>query len=574
VSAEAERSARLRANLAALAACAPRLAERLRWGVGSEHTRRVAGVLQLKVHRRWVALEPNDEARQRWLAGCPEGEPCLLFGVGEGSLVAPLLERAGQVVAWERDPWLLRQALSATDLTEPLRSGALRLALGIDLLDLPALRVREHPVVEHPVLEHPVLEHPVLEHPTLGPIYRRERTLLAPRPPAMALIADGHLMIDEVARALGRRGWGAYTLDTAHLSRPEMGEAITRSRASLVVSINHVPGLAELAADHDLPLLTWQIDPALAHPRPLRRPAPRAHVFVHRRACADAYRAAGFQGVTYLPLAADTRTRCPPSEAPSSEHAAPLSFVGQSLVSEVGPLRARFIELLGDWMGDPAAAARLAPSRLEEIHRVQRADFSRYRIPELLRAHFGRFVDDMAQRHPEIDLEILVAQQAASEKRLTWVSNLGRLDLGGAGARVWGDDGWRLTVPHGVSFAGRYAGHRSELSAVYAGSQINVDINRIYQPDIITLRVFDVLASGGFLLAEHSDALLELFEDGRELVVYRDLRQLLEKVRYYHDRPDERREIAAQGLQAVRERHDIQHRVDAALAAMELTPAC
>ena len=33
------------------------------------------------------------------------------------------------------------------------------------------------------------------------------------------------------------------------------------------------------------------------------------------------------------------------------------------------------------------------------------------------------------------------------------------------------------------------------------------DVNRIYQPDVVPLRVFDVLACGAFLIAEHSEAL-------------------------------------------------------------------
>ena len=83
------------------------------------------------------------------------------------------------------------------------------------------------------------------------------------------------------------------------------------------------------------------------------------------------------------------------------------------------------------------------------------------------------------------------------------------------------------------------------------------DIGRIYQSDIVTLRVFDTLACGGFLLAEYSDALAELFELNVEIVSYRSLEDLQEKVQYYLSHPDEARSIAEKGRAAVIKRHDL-----------------
>jgi spore maturation protein CgeB len=105
------------------------------------------------------------------------------------------------------------------------------------------------------------------------------------------------------------------------------------------------------------------------------------------------------------------------------------------------------------------------------------------------------------------------------------------------------------------------AGHGRELTLVYNGARIHVDINRSYQTDVIPIRVFDVLACGGFLIAEHSAELAELFKIGEELEAYHTLDELEQKVEHYLANPDEARAIAARGLAAVRARHTVRHRV-------------
>ena len=138
--------------------------------------------------------------------------------------------------------------------------------------------------------------------------------------------------------------------------------------------------------------------------------------------------------------------------------------------------------------------------------------------------------------------------------------------LGRFGSHVWGDEGWRATEAHGVRYRG-LAGHRVELNRIYSCAHVQLDVGRVYQADIVTMRVFDVLACGGFLLAERSDELGELFELGVELETWSELPELEEKLAHYLARPDEARRIAARGRAAVLERHTVRERVRRALAS-------
>ena len=149
----------------------------------------------------------------------------------------------------------------------------------------------------------------------------------------------------------------------------------------------------------------------------------------------------------------------------------------------------------------------------------------------------------------------LLAETAASEKRLMYLSRLGRYE-----ARVWGDEDWQKAEGDGLRYMG-FAGHKYELNKIYSASTINIDINRPYQADMVNMRVFDIMACGGFVIAEHSEDLSELFEVDYEVVTFKTLSELLDKVEYYLSNADEAREVACRGNKAVRERHTIQARV-------------
>ena len=75
------------------------------------------------------------------------------------------------------------------------------------------------------------------------------------------------------------------------------------------------------------------------------------------------------------------------------------------------------------------------------------------------------------------------------------------------------------------------------------------------------MRVFDVMACGGFLIAEHADDMDDLFDIGREIVTYRTLDELLSKVSYYLNNLAEAKSIAEAGRKAVHDRHTIKMRI-------------
>lgn len=82
-------------------------------------------------------------------------------------------------------------------------------------------------------------------------------------------------------------------------------------------------------------------------------------------------------------------------------------------------------------------------------------------------------------------------------------------------------------------------GSNAEAADIYADSQITLNIS--LNGDL-NLRVFESLGAGGFLLTDRladASGLSRIFEDGKHLVTWGTVDELIEKIRYYLTHPDE-----------------------------------
>ena len=84
------------------------------------------------------------------------------------------------------------------------------------------------------------------------------------------------------------------------------------------------------------------------------------------------------------------------------------------------------------------------------------------------------------------------------------------------------------------------------------------------------MRVFDIMACGGFVLAEYSHDLDDIFEIGKEVEAYHTLDELMDKATYYAEHRDEASEIAEPGRSAVLNNHTMVKRVQHMLNRLDL----
>lgn len=95
----------------------------------------------------------------------------------------------------------------------------------------------------------------------------------------------------------------------------------------------------------------------------------------------------------------------------------------------------------------------------------------------------------------------------------------------------------------------------TEMPVIFNRSKINLNITTKAIREGLSLRVFDVLGCGGFLITNYQTELGDMFIPGEDLEVYISIADLTEKVAYYLEHEDERRAIAENGLRKVRTLH-------------------
>ena len=143
----------------------------------------------------------------------------------------------------------------------------------------------------------------------------------------------------------------------------------------------------------------------------------------------------------------------------------------------------------------------------------------------------------------------------------TWLSMYVRIHkiqaLEQQGIHVYGGSGWTSRTRCYKGFAD----HQQELTRIYNASAINLDLPRVYQRNIITMRVFDVLACRAVVITEPSPQLLQYFEPNKDLFTYRNTQEMQSLIQYILDNPEEAKQVAHNGYRKVISQHLISQRV-------------
>lgn len=529
------------ANQGALLRSAPDLAD----AVAASHPGRtvlrdVDGRWVLRHHRHVRPLLLTPEAIDTAMgdpAPAPAPVTVVVEGVGGGGLLEAALERwpDARVHGWDRDPDVLRVALERCDLGAALLSGRLQLHAGAGLLDLP-----RGPGVHRVV------------HPNLAADVDLDGD------GRWAVVLDGTLFVQDLCEVLPEHGYRVFRLRADAGGPPWFAWNLRRLRALGVFSINHTSGVAELCTALGVPLVEWEIDPALDDMSPTVASTAQAHLFTWRARNVVGWRDKGIEDVVYMPLAANVRRRSPDPEVDVERYGAPVVFVGNSLAERMPQLRAALQGLIEVWARQRGAgarageaAARLIPELIQRCRQRLPADVA----AEVL-AQVCPGIDDVAQaRAVRWKPALLLGEMIGGFWRHEVVASLAPM-----GVQVWGDPGWRGLERHGVRYRG-FAGHVRDLSGIYCAAEVNVDIGRIYQPDIVTMRVFDVLACGGFLIAAWSEGLGDLFTLGEEIETWKTVPELADKTRFYIAQPKARARLAARGRRRVLQEHSVRRRI-------------
>ncbi|HLI30683.1 MAG TPA: glycosyltransferase [Terriglobia bacterium] len=139
--------------------------------------------------------------------------------------------------------------------------------------------------------------------------------------------------------------------------------------------------------------------------------------------------------------------------------------------------------------------------------------------------------------------------------------------------KIWGNSYPRwLKSPMRASYPGIYVAEEEKARAFNAAKIV---INTMHYGEIegVNCRLFEAAGCGAFQIADWKPALADLFEPEHEIVTFRTLRELKEKIDYYLARPDERREIADRAYIRAHRDHTYEKRLQMMFEVLGLAPA-
>ncbi|MCX7858305.1 MAG: glycosyltransferase [Deltaproteobacteria bacterium] len=488
----------------------------------------------------------------------------VLSGVGLGYELAAILTKFNnleKIFAYERYPEILRFALSLRDYSKEILTKKITFLLGTDMIS--RLSSSDIPTM--------------ILHPVLGHIYEEEhlwweKHRKIPSTHTVGLINSQGLLARDIIYTLLNMGIMAYPIDLLHLSEEEISYQIKKISPHFVMTINYVKGLPEICYRLGIPCVIWEIDPTIeilspssVGPKGLQD---NVLLYTYRLSRVEYFKNLGFSHVSFLPLGTNPEKYHPIDiDALLMErYGADVSYVGSSMYDQ-GKWGIKKAFKLLEQHGYPRQLEKL----LFQMVRRQMRNIDRFVLPNLLemilsRFECPRFFKDEKGRI--VDIVGCLSEEIASVRRFQAINTLSGMARKKT-IRVWGDEGWKEGLDPAIIYSGP-AGHFHEVPIIYNASSINLDINRIYQKDIVPLRVFDILACEAFVLADDSRELGRFFKKGYEIVSYRKLSQIPEICSYYLRHERERREIAKQGRERVLREHTLERRLLAIIHDLEI----
>lgn len=473
----------------------------------------------------------------------PNAPEVLLAGIGLGEHLLTLLQDGPQEIiwhVWDDDPAMWREALTHNDLRVAIFSGRIKPYLGIDLV------THCEKLSTLPILGHPVLEH----------FYKLQLDFLkVDTQVRRCLLCEGELFVEDIAQTLNAKGYSIYPWATSRLSLEEVKRCLEVYQPDLIMAVNFRKGLGEVSKLTTAPVVCWEIDPAVDTPPTAPDDCTGLHIFTYRRSHVEDYQSSGYPNACFLPLATNPATRFPLREAldTPSPYRNQVSFVGASMLDQGRMLLQEFINMYPNFIKPGAIAQSEDQIRgiLDTVVNQQRQDLATYSLDRTL----WEAMPELKKPTPgSIDPEKLVSELCAAHKRMDWLKSLSPQSIA-----VWGDTGWQ-ECPE-LDYRGT-AGHSQELTLIYSNSLINIDIGRLYQNDIMTMRLFDVMACEGFLLTEYTEEIVKWFEPGVHLDVYRTPEELAEKIQHYLSHPDEARSIGKAAREQILKHHTFEKRFE------------
>ena len=338
-----------------------------------------------------------------------------------------------------------------------------------------------------------------------------------------------------------------------------VSEVLCSQPIDFVFSLNFFPFLSELCERLGILYVCWSVDcPVLElFSATIRSSHNRIFLFDYHQY--ETFHPQNPEGIFYLPLATNVaRWDQAIASASASEHkqyASELSFVG-SLYHEKSPLSVLQADspLPDYWNG-------YVKGLVEAQLKIYGYNLLEESIPEsLIAALKEAFPDFYHMENTFMDTDRYVAANYYLGMRVSETERIRALNALAADHPVTLYTRSDTSLLQNVDCRGGVTTH-TQMPLIFHNSKINLNITMKSIQTGLSLRVWDILGCGGFLLSNYQAEIPEYFEIGKDLDCYESLAELKEKAVFYLAHDDIRREIAQSGYEKVKAMHTYEARI-------------
>ncbi len=333
-----------------------------------------------------------------------------------------------------------------------------------------------------------------------------------------------------------------HSVRLLHLERGnlkyEFREEIKHHRPDYIFMLDAIGLMREEIVSTGIPHISWFFDNPFNWLK-TEHVSEDYYIFVWDKTYVQELKDMGFTNVHYMPLAAnpDIFFHQKADSIPECD----VSFAGSSLWSDENPpfkeeAKKAYIKLLSDSL---CKAPWISLWKIiDKINKQFKINF-RLDNPEGKR-----------------EFEMFIQSYARTGYRNSFISAILDFD-----PHLYGDAGWLSVVKKGKGIYKGRINNRINLPALYSGSAINLNITVPQIRNSFSHRAFEIPACGGFLLSDYRPEAENFFEIGKEIVCFKNVKELKDKTRYFIDHPKERKAIAERGRKRVLDEHTYKHRL-------------
>lgn len=374
-----------------------------------------------------------------------------------------------------------------------------------------------------------------------------------------------HILTNEIAildipRVLDELGYDVYTanLDISSVGFCEEDSkkivaVLEEHEVDCVTSYDFSESISHACMSYGIPYISWVYDNPQKELYTHYALYPCNYIFVFDKIQLKRMKDIGIQNVYFMPLAIHGEKIKHELKMQKKQYNCDVAFVGQLYRAENTE---RVVALSPSWVK-------------EEVERCIDKCFMQWndnaKMHGSISEHCAAYFDSLEKvpienKYPLIKKEFyyeaaVMSRMIAHRERVRILNGLAekydvRLYTFDRNTQILSD---KVQVRQGIK-------HDAGISCVYRDAKINLNITLHCIESGACQRVFDVMASGGFMLSNYQKELEELFEVGKEIVLYHNEEELLSLVEYYLTHEKEREEIARNGQRKVLAYHNLSSR--------------